>query len=152
MRPAVEVREKHDATRGRPVQVCLAFSGRWRAAQRKRAVPELLTFAARGVRGPDGPCLRTSLERRLRRAAASGPPHECDALTVRRPTWTAVSRSRRREIDDRRLVVSVDADERVIAAIGNEGEPRAVRGPLGRTAVAARVEISFALGRAVDRC
>src|SRR6185503_6068827 len=117
MRLSVEIREKDDATSSGPVQVCIAVSGRRRAAQRKRAFPELLSFAGCRVGGPDGPCLRVLFENWFGSTAVARSSHKCDLLSVRRPARARIARCRRGEVDDGCRVVCVDADERMVAAV-----------------------------------
>src|SRR6185369_10676373 len=111
MWPTVEIRKKDDATSGRPVQVRFAVCAWERATQSERAFPELLSFAASRIGRPDGPRLRSTFQHRLGRAATAGPSHKRDPLSVRRPARARVTRSRRREINDWRRLVCVDADE-----------------------------------------
>jgi hypothetical protein len=91
MRPAIEVRQKNDATRGRPVQICSAFSAWWRAAEGERALPELLSFAGACVGGPDGPRLGTLFENGFGSATVSRSSSKGDAFTVRRPAWARIA-------------------------------------------------------------
>src|SRR5439155_12121070 len=59
---------------------------------------------------------------------------------VGRPPRRAVTRERRRKPGDRRGVVRIHADQRVIAAVHDEREPGAVRRPALLADLAARGE------------
>src|ERR1043165_4844624 len=127
MWPPIEVRKKHDASETGPVQVGFTLGRRRRTFQSKRTLPQLTRFARRRVRRPDGPRLRTLLEYGVRGSTPCRPSHKSQRLAVRRPAWTRIARGRRREINNRRGVIRVDTDERVIAAIRNESQTRSVR-------------------------
>jgi len=114
------------------------WSGRSRAASREPSTAR--AGAGRGVGRPDRPLLVTRLEHHRRRPTGPRPTHEREPGAVGRPARARVARRARRDPDDRGRLVTVDADERVRAAAGDEGQPGSVGRPLEAAVRAARRE------------
>jgi hypothetical protein len=150
MWPAVHVGQEHDPVARRPVQVGLAVCRGIRAAQGLRARPERASLAGEGVRGPDRPGYVPGDEHRRGRAARARAPHEGEAPAVRGPAWRRVAGGRGPDPHHGLGRAGEDADEGVIAAIGDERESRAVRGPLGRAALPAHGDERARRSRAVQ--
>ncbi len=151
MGPAVHVGQEHDPIARRPVQVRLAVRRGVRPAQGLRARPERARFTRLRIRRPDRPGHVPCDEYGSGRAARARPPYEGEAPAVGRPAWRHVARGRRGDPDDRLGGAGEDADERVVAAVGHEGQARAVRGPLGRAVLPAQGDERLGRHRAVQR-
>ena len=140
MWPSILVGKEDNPVSRPPAEVGSSIRRGHRAGERLRRSPQALRSSCRCVGGPDFPRVGSRWQDRVWGSTRGRHSHERDAPAIRRPAWRPVARECRHEPGDRGTVIRIDADEGVIAAIGNEREPGAVRRPARIAVLAAHCD------------
>ncbi len=132
MRPTIGIRHKNDPVGRRPVQVGAALRVRYGTPQRRRGRPDTRGGTRSYLSRVEAPRSVLVGEQRVRRTTCAGHPHKHDFLPVRRPAGRGIAAKRGGNPLDGSGSVGVNADEGMIAPIGDEKQGSTIGTPRQR--------------------
>ena len=139
MRPLIQIRHENQAIAGSPMQIGPARDIGIGTGKRVWTLPHRVSGSVARRCDPDRPGTRLPSQDRTRWAAFAGASRIRDSRAVGRPNRRLIPVGGRREIQQRRALRGVNADEGVIAAVGDKCQPASIGRP-SQVAILAPIE------------